>query len=227
MLEYLRGPLQEGRYKFPGHAGMSLTDGYFWAQRGGGYGFYLGRNSASNIDFEHPIALCGPVNQLLLPAVFGASGQYYLACKTVSRFGLQSDDYALLNIYVDGQLDGYAAPGSPFDFYARALSGSRVLLAWRYEPAAGSAQLLQFKIFTDNGSGTIDYQTPIGQVLFRPAGKCYRWISDQLDDNKFYRFVVQAYSAEGICDGNGDYLTIKPFSTISASVQAVTLQQQD
>ena len=100
-------------------------------------------------------------------------------------------------------------------------------LAWQYEPAAGSAQLLQFKIFTDNGSGTIDYQTPIGQVLFRPAGKCYRWISDQLDDNKFYRFVVLAYSAEGICDGNGDFLTIKPFSTISASVQAVTLQQQD
>jgi len=228
MGSHKRGVLQEGRFGFAGRTGQSLADGYFWTQRAGGYAFYLGVDSPAEVDFSHPAAVCGPaVDELQLPVFFQGDGDYHLVCKTVSRFGIESDASASLRIRTDQQNNGFAVPGSPHDLTAAALSGSRVMLRWRYEGSSGSAAVSYFKLFSDGGLGQVDYGVPLAQVDARPGERCYRWISWPLRQGQPYKFAVRAYSADDMSDDNARYVQVTLPTTGTAAAPQIQLSMQD
>ncbi|MCM2267236.1 MAG: fibronectin type III domain-containing protein [Elusimicrobiales bacterium] len=98
-----------------------------------------------------------------------------------------------------------STPAAPGGFYAEALDGARVLLAWEPSPSPGVAF---YALYYDNASGTVDYDAPL--AVF--SSTVTSWTTPALAAGSTYKFAVRAGGNCGTQEKNTDRL---------ASAQAV------
>jgi hypothetical protein len=55
----------------------------------------------------------------------------------------------------------------------------------------------QFRVYTDSGSGTIDYDTVLAAVPFRMMRREYAYESGTFDDGTLVRWAVRAVNSNG------------------------------
>ncbi len=224
MLSHKRGILQEGRFGWAGMNGMSLTEGIFWARRSGGYNFYFSDKSLSEIDFRWPMAACGSdVHRIELEGIFEANRDYWIAVKTISGFGWESDSYEYVHSYTDENVDGKEVPEPVSNLKAGIENGTGAIeLQWDYEPAASRVRPTEFVIYmlSDDGNGNDDY-VAVGSVEYSEGRVRYVWVGNNLSLFNVYRLIVRARTGEGIEDGNGRYVIARGNGISPGSVDSV------
>lgn len=211
-----RDPLRVGYFGRSAYNALCLTDGYFWTRRQGGYNVYRGVNSPHHIAYGRPVAArTADATQLTLPAALVADADtvHCFAVRTVGPFGHESSDAAIVSFRTDADCDGTSLPNAPYGLEVRTLGDRRVGLRWRYDSTGQSAWPTHFAVYSDNGTGTIDYDTPADMVTCESIRRRYAWQSDSLAAGYMYRFVVRAVTADGATDGNRRSISIAVHTT--------------
>ncbi len=202
MVKQRRGILQEGRFGWAGRSGMVLSEGVFWCRRAGGYNFYLGRQGWSAIDFEHPVGASGPAElSMRIKNVFSEPRDYWTAVKSVSRFGLESDDFAWLRVRMTDSGVGHAVPDQIRNLRAGFTLNGTVKLEWEYEPRIGTVRPSVFKIYLGFEDQEVQYEYPLETVAYREGRRNYTWESFSLWGAVQYKLAVRAETAQGVDDG--------------------------
>jgi hypothetical protein len=213
MLETMRGILQQGRFGKSGRSGMSLSDGVFWTRRSGGYDIYLSKNGLTDILDGAPIFSCGQaLNQTELSGHFLPSDDTWLAIRTVSRFGLESESVAWIQIRTDAEAVGHEVPEPVSNLRGSWHGMGNVRLDWDYSPRAGAVKPKEFHVFSGYGCEPINFTTPIAIVpheIARRTFTCYT----ALRGTWYYRCAVRAVTEDGVSDLNQGWIIVRPNTT--------------
>ena len=203
MIAHRRNVLQEGRFGWCGRSGMALTQGAFWPRRSGGYNFYLGASGLVGVDFNHPIAACGPAaTTVRLDDRFESSRDAWLAVRTISRFGLESEGFAWIRVRADEMGDGSVVPDPVINLRAGRTAWGTLKLQWEYQPRMGIVRPAAFEIYIGPGDGPIDYDHPLARAVYREGLRSYAWDSPDFLAAYPVRAVVRALTADGADDGS-------------------------
>jgi len=226
MTTYRRGVLQEGRFGWAGRNGLALTEGWFWARRNGGYNLYLGRGSRGAVDFAHPVAAsAADAREARLTGLFAADEDYWLAIKTVSRFGLESPDCAWLHLRTDSALAGRPVPDPVRNLRTRRTAAGGVQVMWEYEPRPDAVRPAAFTIYLAANDAPIDYARPAGQVAYRQSGRTYVWTLDVPAPSDPVRISVRARTADGTDDGSRRFVYARTDAAPPGAVTALDVKQ--
>lgn len=106
------------------------------------------------------------------------------------------------------------------------LSNGKVKLEWEYFEDKTNAVVTVFKVYTDNGTGTVDFSSSIGSVVRNTdiLNTAHAFTSGILttDAKREFKFVVRAETAAGIDDRNIDFIEVDLFGQKPMSVTDVT-----
>jgi len=108
----------------------------------------------------------------------------------------------LVRIALDAE--GKSRPAKPNvvqQMWMRQIRGGRIRFSWWYWPMGQEAEPTWFYVYSDDGSGQVDYENPIAQVKY--SGKYFHYYeTEPLEAGKTYQFGVRAVTDEGVDDGN-------------------------
>jgi len=112
-------------------------------------------------------------------------------------------------------------PAGALTLSARPLPVGMVRLQWRYRIGELGVVPQVFQIFGDGGTGTIDYDTPLGEVPYRQDQSWYAWTSGQLASGLAHQLAVRAITAGGVWDEQPACVQITPDHTAPTEVDAL------
>lgn len=130
--------------------------------------------------------------------------EYVYRLNAIGRGGVEEDSadaVAIVEFGADGEWVGLL-PNSPSRLDVRAAAGGRFMLRWTYAEAGQQAAPTQFRVFTDGGTGLVDYVTPAGVVAYRPRRLFYEYVSEPWPHNAKVRWAVRAYTIADAHDTN-------------------------
>jgi hypothetical protein len=176
---------------------MGLTEGDFWARPAGVQLLYQGQDD--DIDFDR-ITAVSEIDKDVLEISCGQPLTQWLY--VVRRVNCSGYEEKTLGAAVRVEFDSLGnlierSCNKVFIIAAKQVDSDRILLKWFYQPIHQTKKISKFKIYYDNGTGTIDYQNPIGSVNYI-GRKFYQFITSGLSDDN-YKFCIRA-AAEGNCD---------------------------
>ena len=179
--------------------GMGLTGGDFWPRVKGCQNLYRG-GSVCTVDFDTILAVRDE-DEILIGCgneVGHEAGQSYLyVVRRANRCGDQEQSFAaVIRTIFDSEGD-LIEPGcnKVFSIFAEQIEGPRVRIVWYYCPVGQEAVCESFNVYSDNGTGQIDYETPVTAVDYAGA-RFYSYESDVLSEGR-YLFVIRAVSKTG------------------------------
>lgn len=189
---------------------QSLTEGDFWARTHGCHCVYRGCNRLDNIDYDHIVASCSETGLLNLPSYLTheVNADYYYALRRSSSTGKQEKGTAAvvcLSLDANGERQA-AQPNMVLGLQARDIRDGKVGLSWWYWPIGQAAEPVSFAVFSDNGSGVIDYENPL-LLVSHTGGYCYN-AAVSVGDIAMRRFSVRSIATDGTHDGNCAFVTI-------------------
>jgi hypothetical protein len=164
------------------------------------------------LDYAEPWAQVGPS----VPEVQTDA----LAVETVHWFGIRPVDadgrespiaQGEVRLEIDAQ--GGQEPDRPAGVLAAAatpLPLGAARLQWRYRVGLGGVLPQTFRVFGDGGTGTIDYETPLGEVPWREGQAWYAWTSDPLAPGVEHQLAVRAVTAGEVWDEQPAVARITP-----------------
>jgi hypothetical protein len=181
--------------------GMVLTGGWFWVRVSGCAVLYRGE-SLSTIDFDNILAVGDSVaGQISAPGWLEhrAEGRYLYAVRRANGCGMI--EYGLRGVAVivfdnEGLLCR-PAPNGVFGLAARRAASGRAELGWYYCPLGQEAEPASFKIYSDNGSGQVDFENQVGVVEYKGKG-FYSFAADFVIGGACAKFAVRAEDEKGI-----------------------------
>lgn len=161
-----------------------------------GTGLQLWR-SADNISFENVYE--GALTSYSDPALAECSPFYYKA-RARNGAGIYTAFSPTLSFTTMA-----STPAAPGGFYAEALDGARIALAWEPSPSLFAAG---YRLYYDNATGTVDYNTPLAVFTSTETS----WTTPVLTAGSTYKFALRAAGGCGSEEKNVSLL---------ASAQAV------
>ncbi|MCX5635768.1 MAG: hypothetical protein NTW55_08025 [Planctomycetota bacterium] len=182
--------------------GLVLSQGWFWYRIGGITVLYRGQDM-EKIDFTNILTLAAKNAGQIQPPVYvehESNSTYYYVVRMVNNCG---DEEQTMSAAVKVSLgdDGELKPPRPnniFELTAKQSLSGKVRLLWFYYPLDQKSVPECFNIYTDNGTGKIDYGNAIGTIDY--AGlRFYEYYSMELAAGE-YLFAVRAVNAGGIED---------------------------
>lgn len=179
--------------------GMGLTGGDFWPRVEGCQNLYRG-GSVCTVDFDTILAV-RDINEILIGCgdeVGHETGQSYLyVVRRANRCGDQEQSFgAAIRVVFDDEGD-LIEPGcnKVFSIFAEQIEGPRVRVVWYYCPIGQETDCGGFNVYSNNGTGQIDYAMPVTAVDYAGA-RFYIHESGVLSEGK-YLFVIRAVSKSG------------------------------
>jgi len=182
--------------------GLVLGRSWFWYRIGGITVLYRGQ-SMEQIDFANILTLAArEAGQIQPPVYVGheSGSTYFYVVRMVNNCG---DEEQTMSAAVKVSLgdDGELKPprsNSIFELTAKQSLSGKVRLLWFYYPLDQKSAPKSFNIYTNNGTGEVDYENTIGTIDY--AGlKFYEYYSMELAAGE-YLFAVRAVNAGGIED---------------------------
>ncbi len=178
-----------------------------------GYNLYHASGSGPEcLDYDEPWGRVGPgVTEVQTDA---------LTVETVHWFGIRPVDadgrespiaQGEVRLEIDAQ--GEQEPDRPAGALAAAatpLPLGAARLQWRYRVGLGGVLPQTFRVFGDGGTGTIDYETPLGEVPWREGQAWYAWTSDPLAPGVEHQLAVRAVTASEVWDEQPAVARITP-----------------
>ena len=179
--------------------GMGITGGDFWSRVAGCQNLYRGE-SIHEIDFENLLAVSDQDAILItVPSLIEhqAGLVYFYAVRRANRCG---DEERNLSVVLRAAFDEEAGLLGPccntiFDVAVKQLAGPKVKLLWYYTSIGQFDKPVMFKVYSDAGSGLIDYQTPAGLIEYAGQG-FYVFESETLSEG-YYLYCIRTESESG------------------------------
>lgn len=179
--------------------GMGLTGGDFWPRVKGCQNLYRG-GSVCTVDFDKILAV-RDVDEILIgcgdEVGHEAEQSYFYVVRRANRCGDQEKSFsAAIRVVFDGESD-LIEPGcnKVFSIFAEQIKGPRVRVVWYYCPIGQEVACGGFNVYSDNGTGQVDYETPVTAVDYAGA-RFYIYESGVLSEGR-YLFVIRAVSKSG------------------------------
>lgn len=160
---------------------------------------YWGLDTPQNIDWNNPIGAVAmsdanpnkiaPYPYITLPA----NSKIWFGLRAVGRGGLEEQGVNnLCFIETDGSgVPKPLAPNPPIKLQALTRAGGKILLLWEYNSLNQQIAPSGFKIYHNNGSGAVDYNTPIATVTGRS------FLTDAYPSGTLVTFGIRSYAASG------------------------------
>jgi len=135
---------------------------------------------------------------------------YYFRCLPIGGGGVNAvenpNDPQVVVITIDPDGEAPApVPPPPQDLRVAAIAGGAFRVSWLFVPSAHFARVATFAVYTDGGSGDVDYEAPAGTVNARTslngAGH-YAFNSDPYDHAAYVKWAVRARTADGDEEAN-------------------------
>lgn len=133
--------------------------------------------SADNISFENIYE--GALTSYSDPALAECSSFYYKA-RARNGAGIYTAFSPTLSFITMA-----STPAAPGGFYAEALDGARIALAWEPSP---SLLVAGYRLYYDNATGTVDYNTPLAVFTSTETA----WTTPALSAGSTYKFALRA-----------------------------------
>lgn len=223
---FLRDALYSGMTSNAFKLGTVLNLGWFWIRTDGCCALFRGK-SVEGVDFDNILA-AGAVDceQIGVPDYFAHNNdtEYFYVLRRINGCGQQ--EYTLsasLKVSIDG--DGDIAEGRPncvFDVSAERVSDDAVRLFWFYCPLEQRKKISCFKIYSDGGTGQIDYESALGVIDYK-GRRFYNYSIDSLDEGK-YLFAVRSESEDGIDDGSLAVVEVELKTGLSCDAQILDIE---
>lgn len=196
---WLRDALFNGMTVEAFKLGTVLTLGWFWVRIDGCTALYRGY-SAEQIDFDNILAVAGPDSEMINPpsyVIYEPETDYFYLVRRFNGIGHRENTIAAavkVAINSDGNLKE-PRPNKIFDSYVTRMDANRLRIVWFYCPLEQKSEPACFKIYYNNGSGQIDYETPLAEIKYK-GRRFYSYQSPQLSAGK-YLFAVRAENTDG------------------------------
>jgi len=187
--------------------GVCATNGFAFPRLAGGYNLYRGVGALENVDTDVPVGAAGAnASQLETfswrPAA--ASTTYVHVIRSIGGGGVESPSGAqAVTVSFDafGQPEGLK-PNTPTSLAAAPQGGGRFEVSWRYVARDQETPPVEFRVYGDGGSGTVDFDSPLGAVPYRARRGQFRFITGEHAHGAVRSFAVRAVSEFGTTDGN-------------------------
>jgi hypothetical protein len=175
---------------------MGITDGDFWSRPAGAQVLYKGQ-AIGEVDFE-TIQDAANVNEKFQITGGGASSTTYYIVRRVNCCGYEEKtENAVIRVEFDS-LGNLVEQGNNkiINLSAQQIAGGKVKFRWFYQVVNQARKIDRFNIYSDNATGTIDFQTPIGSVEYT-GRKFYQFITDTLEGSN-YIFCIRAVANDNL-----------------------------
>ncbi len=184
--------------------GTVLHMGWFWPRLTGCLLLYRG-DSIETVNFDRVVAASdfdaieiSPPDYLLHQ---NNTTFFYVLRRANGHGCLEQTLSASAKVVInsDGNL-AELVPNSIFTIKAKTVRGSIVKLTWFYCPMEQQSPPVRFNIYTDDGTGQIDYQNAIAQIEYQ-GRRFYSYTSNELPAGR-YLFAVRAQNENGLEDNS-------------------------
>jgi hypothetical protein len=219
---WLREALFAGQTANGFKIGTALTGGWFWMRVNGCRLIYRGE-SMSAIDFDNVIAVTDPeTDEIWLPNFIPheAVKDYFYVVRRANRCGqIEQTLQAAVKVSIDSE--GKLAEGKPNGVFGLAIkqgTDGQIELVWGYCPIEQESKPREMRIYSDAGTGEINYQEPMAVVPYK-GKRCYQY-KREIPGSGRYRFAVRAADSEGNEEGTTKIIEIE---TTGKAVEAIKI----
>jgi hypothetical protein len=184
--------------------GTALCLSWFWSRIAGCSLLYRG-TSMEQIDFLNILATEKLSADTITPPTYlphNSNSTYFYVVRRVNGCGYEEQTLsAAVKVSING--DGELArqqPNKIFTCRVALVDGNKIKLIWYYCPIEQKSKPVQFKVYSDAGTGQIEYDNPIATISY--GGRIfYSYLSDILQGGR-YLFAINAEDAEGVEDSS-------------------------
>jgi len=162
--------------------GVHATLGQMFPRSSGGHNLYRGIGSPEQIDWNDPVGAASKDAAGIRnfdDRGHDTGSAYYYAVRAVSPGGVEQDDrdqVARLSFDAAGQAI-VPSVEAPCDLQVAPVAGGRFRVNWYYGVAEADQSPKEFRIYSNNGSGGVDYNTVVASVPFKFWQRHYEYVS--------------------------------------------------
>jgi len=192
-----------------------------------GYDLFLGPGTGPDaLDYTDPWRQVGPgVSETETDALAG-DAVHWFGIRPVDADGRQSP-ITQSEVRLELDAEGEAVPdrpAAPLALHAEPLPDAQVRLRWRYRLGHTGTGPEVFRIFGDGGTGTINYETPLGEVPYRAGRTWHAWTSAALAPDVEHHLAVRAIAAGDVWDEAPAVVQVTPDATPPDLVDALNAE---
>ena len=175
------------------------------------------------LGYNVPFARVGPGVTQTETAALDPDAVHWFGIRPVDVDGVESP-VTQCEARLELDESGQRVPDRPtgvLDLDARALPLGAVRLSWRYRIGITGVVPQAFKIFGDGGSGTINYDSPLGEVPYVAGRAWYTGIVEALAGGVEHQLAVRAVAAGDVWDEQPAVVCVTPDATPPTEVDAL------
>jgi len=172
------------------------------------------------LDYGDPDLRLGPAVTQVATDVLLPGAVHWFGIRPVDARGIESPT-AQDEVRLELDEQGQKVPDRPagiLQLSAKPLPQGLVALQWRWRAGLAGALPQAFRVFGDGGTGTIDYQTPLGEVAYQATRQQYAWESGELAGDLEHQLAVRAVTAGGVWDEQPAVVRVTPDTESPADV---------
>ncbi|MFO8014795.1 MAG: hypothetical protein R6X20_15985 [Phycisphaerae bacterium] len=192
-----------------------------------GYNLFLaGGDGPGAIDYADPCRRVGPGVQEVATDPLAAGAVHWFGIRPVDTDGRESP-ITQSEVRLELDADGAAVPdrpASPLALHAEPLPAGEVLLRWRYRVGYAGLAPDVFRVFGDGGTGTIDYETPLGEMPYDAGRVWHVWTGDPLAPGVVHQLAVRAVAAGEVWDEPPAVVQATPDAAPPGAVDALSAE---
>lgn len=225
-VKYLKDALFGGMTNNGFKLGTVLTGGWFWVRRCGCLLLFRAI-SIEKLNASDILTVADKDAERISPPGYlqhRAGETYFYVVRRVNLCGaLEQTLEAIARVSIDSE--GKLAQQRPNSIAALSIEQNQgsVKLSFCYCPLWQRKKPALFKIYSDNGSGQIDYENPIATIEYERKGfYCYQ--SSQLSTGR-YKFAVRAEDEDGVQDGCSGFAEIEAAGANVPTAQILSAEE--
>jgi hypothetical protein len=179
--------------------GTVMSLGWFWIRTSGCRLVYRGE-SMETIDFDNVLAVTSPeTDEVTLPDFISheAGKDYFYIVRCSNLCGqIERTLKAAVKVSIDseGKLEA-GKPNGVFGLAVKRRRDGQIEFVWGYYPIEQKSDPKEMRIYTDAGTGEVNYQEPIAVVQYK--GKRFYQYKSEIPVNRRYRYAVRAADSDG------------------------------
>lgn len=202
-------PLHRGLTRLGVALGLTLSAGRWMLRPAGVYVLYVGPTAAT----ATTVVGAAPAAATSIrpwPWVGQTAGRWIYRLEAVGAAGVAAVDDAsrppVVAVTVGSSgLAGQPAPPAPRRLRATAIAGGKIRLEWEHVPVEGYAAAAEWRVYSDAGTGVMDYNTAVATRRARASGGGaghYAVETEAFAHATVVQIVVRARTAGGVEEAN-------------------------
>ncbi len=196
--KFLKDALFSGMTSNAFKLGTVLSLGWFWLRVCGCTILYRGR-SMKEIGFGKILATAKASASQISPPTYLLHGSHSTWFYVVRRVNGNGDEEKTLHaaVKVTTDSDGDLVGPVPNTLFAVTFNvrGDHLEIVWRYSEICQGQKPVCFRIYSDGGTGQVDYETTVGIINYN-GRRFYFWMSESLGQGR-YLFSIKAADSNG------------------------------